>query len=811
MYKNSGQSGLDIKRKRTTVVYALVWLSLFIGVAVVTKQCFELQSKAMTPGRNKQVEINQANYRLYDTSTTTVPAAALAADNTPATLAKTKNSFRVRVGIENNSSAFTSVSTGGFNHTCSIDSHGKPYCWGEGTYGALGRGSTASSSVPVAVDMSGVLSGKTIKQIAVGDWHTCAVASDGRVYCWGYGVTHAELGNGTMSQANSPVAVATNGVLSGKTVKRIAAGFDHNCAIASDDNVYCWGEGEHGALGNGSTARAATPVAVSTTGALAGKTIKRIAAGIWHTCAIASDDKVYCWGDNGNGQLGNGSTTQSNVPIAVSTTGALAGKTIKRIATGGGNSFNCVIASDDKAYCWGKNDHGQLGNGSTTQSNVPVAVSTTGALAGKTIKRIATGSDHACAVTTDDQVYCWGRNSNGELGNGSTADSNVPVAVSMPGTLAGKTIKRLSGGSYRTCAIAYDNQVYCWGNNDHGQFGNNSTTSSRTPVATSSNGDSISSGQMKVRAQYAEKTAATCNAVTSGWQDITSNSALAYSPTGPSNGAAINAHTSDPVLPPDSMGYSYQSIVRGTSGSPLVFTNNREINAGETGLWDLALTDLTLKRNTSYCIRLVTDTVTAPGTSIDTYLQYPEFKTADGSLDLRFTNAANATLNNPTTKFSNATTTRDVSTTTASLSNDSSQQLEVSNSLSTTGWNVSLAATGGASAKWMRTGGAGDYGFNSTDASRGRLTVDLSSSIFVANGSTPAGQTCSTTGLSYGAGGDFIAGTPSANSITLANASSSSGLNCMFKLQNIGLKQTVPAYQKSGVYTLPVTVTVTAQ
>ena len=699
MYKNSGQSGLDIKRKRTTVVYALVWLSLFIGVAVVTKQCFELQSKAMTPGRNKQVEINQANYRLYDTSTTTAPAAALAADNTPATLAKTKNSFRVRVGIENNSSAFTNVSTGGFNHTCSIDSHGKPYCWGEGTYGALGRGSTASSSVPVAVDMSGVLSGKTIKQIAVGDWHTCAVASDGKAYCWGYGVTHAELGNGTMSQANSPVAVATNGVLSGKTVKRIAAGFDHNCAIASDDNVYCWGEGEHGALGNGSTARAATPVAVSTTGALAGKTIKRI----------------------------------------------------------------------------------------------------------------ATGSDHACAVTTDDQVYCWGRNSNGELGNGSTADSNVPVAVSMPGTLAGKTIKRLSGGSYRTCAIAYDNQVYCWGNNDHGQFGNNSTTSSRTPAATSSNGDSISSGQMKVRAQYAEKTAATCNAVTSGWQDITSNSALAYSPTGPSNGAAINAHTSDPVLPPDSMGYSYQSIVRGTSGSPLVFTNNREINAGETGFWDLALTDLTLKRNTSYCIRLVTDTVAAPGTSIDTYLQYPEFKTADGSLDLRFTNAANATLNNPTTKFSNATTTRDVSTTTASLSNDSSQQLEVSNSLSTTGWNVSLAATGGASAKWMRTGGAGDYGFNSTDASRGRLTVNLSSSIFVANGSTPAGQTCSTTGLSYGAGGDFIAGTPSANSITLANASSSSGLNCMFKLQNIGLKQTVPAYQKSGVYTLPVTVTVTAQ
>ena len=122
-----------------------------------------------------------------------------------------------------------------------------------------------------------------------------------------------------------------------------------------------------------------------------------------------------------------------------------------------------------------------------------------------------------------------------------------------------------------------------------------------------------------------------------------------------------------------------------------------------------------------------------------------------------------------------------------------------------------MAATGGPTAKWTQTGGAANYAFNSTNVEQGQLSVDLSSSAFTASGSTPLGQACTTAGLSYGAGGAFVAGTASANAITLATASSSSGLICLFKLQNISLKQTIPAYQKPGTYTLPVTVTVVAQ
>ena len=479
--------------------------------------------------------------------------------------------------------------------------------------------------------------------------------------------------------------------------------------------------------------------------------------------------------------------------------------------TSGGWSRSCAIASDDKAYCWGSNDFGRLGNNSTANSRVPVAVNTSGVLAGKTIKQISAGSSHTCAIASDDKAYCWGSNDFGRLGNNSTANSRVPVAVNTSGVLAGKTIKQISAGSSHTCAIASDDKAYCWGVGL--ALGNNSINNSLVPthVYASKENTTIVANAMKLRVQYAKKTAATCQAVAAGWQDVTNNSALAYSAAGPNNGTAIAAMANNPGLPPTSVGHSYQSIVRPGSAAQLTFTNNRDINSGETGLWDLALTDNGLERNTNYCVRLVADTAAAPGTSIDTYSYYPEFKTAGGSLDIRFADAASTVLTNPTTVFSAATTTRTASNTTARLSNDSSQQLEVANSLSTTGWSVSLAVAGGSTAKWTQAGDAANYAFNSTNTDQGQLSVDLSSSVFTASGSTPLGQACTTAGLSYGAGGAFVAGTASANAITLATASNSSGLTCLFKLQDISLKQTIPAYQKPGTYTLPVTVTVVAQ
>ena len=813
MESDSEQFGLRIRRKRMVLVYVVVCL-LVLGIGtVIMAQCLTRPTEALMPtAPSGRVKVDQANYRLYRSSSTQVPGTPLAAGNIAVTLPQVGASFRVRVGLENKERYILGKqSSASFYHSCAIALNGRAYCWGSGNSGKLGNGSTASSRVPVAVNTSGVLAGKTIKQISAGENHTCAIASDNRAYCWGSN-KNGQLGNGSTADSRVPVAVNTSGVLAGKTIKQISAGENHTCAIASDNRAYCWGSNKNGQLGNGSTADSRVPVAVNTSGVLVGKTIKEVTTGGFHTCALDTSSKMYCWGLNSSGRLGGGLTSiLSNVPVAVNMSGALAGKTIKQMSTG--YSSTCAIASDNRAYCWGSGNNGQLGNGSTADSRVPVAVNMSGALAGKTIKQILAGGDHGCVVASDDKMYCWGLNNNGELGNNSSVNSSVPVAVNTDGVLAGKTIRQMSAGFSSTCAVDSEYNMYCWGYNDNGQLGNNSTNNSRVParVYVPKENTTIAANAMKLRAQYAKKTAATCQAVAAGWQDVTNGSALAYSAAGPNNGTAIAAMANNPGLPPTSVGHSYQSIVRPGSAAQLTFTNNRDINSGETGLWDLALTDNGLERNTNYCIRLAADTAAAPGTSIDTYSYYPEFKTADGSLGIRFANAANATLANPTTGFSAATTSRAASTTTAKLSNNSSQQLEVANSLSTTGWSVSLAATGGPTAKWTQTGSAANYAFNSTNTDQGQLSVDLSSSAFTASGSTPLGQACTTAGLSYGTGGAFVAGTASANAITLATASSSSGLTCLFKLQNISLKQTIPAYQKPGTYTLPVTVTVVAQ
>ena len=757
MKSKNEQFGLRIRRKRTVLVYAAVCL-LVLGIGVIVAvQWLTRPTEALMPAESSaKVKVDQASYRLYQSSGNDAPGAPLATDNAAATLTQVGSNFRMRVGVEN-------------------------------------------KDEPVVL----------ANQFSSGYYHACVIASDNKLYCWGRN-HRGQLGNNSMVDSSRPVAVNMTGVLAGKTIKQISTGAYHTCVVASDDNAYCWGENMKGQLGNNSTANSSVPVKVDTSGVLAGKTIKQISTGHYHTCAVASDDKMYCWGENNNGELGNGSTVDSRVPVAVNMTGVLAGKTIKQMSVGTYNT--CVIASDDKVYCWGSNAYGQVGNNSLTDSNVPVAVNTTGVLAGKTIKQISVGHHRACAIASDDKMYCWGNNMGGALGNGSTADSHIPVSVNMSGILAGKVIRRISIGAFHTCVYATDNKIYCWGSNNYGQLGNNSTANSGVPVATYIfKKENIPANAMKLRAQYVKKATATCQAVAAGWQDVTNNSALAYSASGPNNGTAIAVAVNDPILSTTSVGYSHQSIVRPGSDTQLTFTNNRDINSGETGLWDLALTDNGLERNTNYCVRLAADTTAAPGTSIDTYSYYPEFKTADGSLDIRFADTADATLTNPTTVFSAAMTGKTASTTTAKLSNSSSQQLEVANSLSTTGWSVSLAATGGPTTKWTQTGGAANYAFNSTNADQGQLSVDLSSSAFTVSGSTPLGQACTTAGLSYGAGGAFVAGTASANAITLVTASSSSGLTCLFKLQTISLKQTIPAYQKPGTYTLPVTVTVVAQ
>jgi alpha-tubulin suppressor-like RCC1 family protein len=364
------------------------------------------------------------------------------------------------------------ITTGG-SFSCAL-TVGKAYCWGVNNAGQLGSNSATGAKVPVPVYVAGALSGELLIQVGAGANHACALSSAGVAYCWGEGSSGA-LGDNATAYSRAPVAVSTSGVLAGKRLTEITTGVDYTCALDLAGAAYCWGAGGNGQLGNGSAAAAPVPVRVRTSGPLV-----QISAGSTHTCALDAAGRAYCWGDNHWGELGDGGRAPSTVPVPVST-GTLAAKKLVQISAG--SDGTCALDSAGAAYCWGAGGNGQLGNGSTGIANVPAAVTTRGALAGKTLAQVNAGSSDACALDTAGRAYCWGTGGNGQLGNGSATTSSVPVAVTTSGALAGKALARISAGAAHTCALDAAGAAYCWGAGTAGQLGDNSTAGSRVPVA----------------------------------------------------------------------------------------------------------------------------------------------------------------------------------------------------------------------------------------------------------------------------------------------------------------------------------------
>ena len=280
----------------------------------------------------------------------------------------------------------------GVSHSLALCSDGTLAAWGYNGYGQLGN-TTTSSSVPVAVrQSSGVLSGRTVVAIAAGAHHNLALCSDGTLASWGDNA-NGQLGNNTLTFSNVPVAVLqSSGLLTGKTVVAMAAGAYHNLALCSDGTLAAWGRNSSGQLGNNSTTNNSAPVAVrQSSGLLAGKTVVALAAGYFHSLALCSDGTLAAWGANTSGQLGNNTTTNSSVPVAVlQSSGLLAGKTV--VALAAGDSHNLALCSDDTLAAWGSNSYGQFGTTTTTNSSVPVAVSTTALAPGERLTRVVSSA-----------------------------------------------------------------------------------------------------------------------------------------------------------------------------------------------------------------------------------------------------------------------------------------------------------------------------------------------------------------------------------------------------------------------------------
>jgi len=344
----------------------------------------------------------------------------------------------------------------GISHSLALKSDGTVWAWGANGSGQLGNGTNIGGYIPVQVKDNSGSPLTDIIAIAGGGWHSLALRNDSTVWAWGSN-SYGQLGNGSNTDSNVPVQVSSlTGIIA------IAGGSYHSLALKCDGTVWAWGYNVYGQLGNGTWTNSNVPVQVSSL-----TSIIAITGGPLHSLAVKNDGTVWAWGANGSGQLGNGTWDGSNVPVQVSSLTGI-------IAFDGGGSFSLAVKNDGTVWAWGDNYYGQLGNGTNTNSNVPLQVNS---LTG--INSIAAGGGwHSIALKSDETVWSWGYNFYGQLGNGTWTNSNVPVQVnSLTGIIA------IAAGGSHSLALKSDGTIWAWGDNLLGQLGNNEAPStSNVPV-----------------------------------------------------------------------------------------------------------------------------------------------------------------------------------------------------------------------------------------------------------------------------------------------------------------------------------------
>ena len=366
---------------------------------------------------------------------------------------------------------FVSVATGGA-HTCALTASGAAHCWGRGEAGQLGMPAPQTlclaDTYPCALVPLPVPTARAFKQLTAGSSHTCGLTNDGSAWCWGSNF-YGQLGDSSNTARNAPVAVATS-----VKFASIDAGPNHTCAITSAGAAWCWGQNGRGELGDGTITRRSVPVAVNMP---AGVTIQMISAGGTEpgfTCALATGGTVWCWGNNGRGQLGRGTRNFTSNPVPEAVAGSL---TFTSVIAGFGDQA-CALTASGAAHCWGANSNGEVGDGKPGDSLLPSAVA-----GGLTFVALTAGGyfegGHTCGLTSSGAAWCWGENSVGSVGDGLTdrTPRRTPVAV-----VGGLTFASIDAGFRHSCGLTTTGTLYCWGSGGTGQLGVNSRNASPRPV-----------------------------------------------------------------------------------------------------------------------------------------------------------------------------------------------------------------------------------------------------------------------------------------------------------------------------------------
>ena len=360
-------------------------------------------------------------------------------------------------------------------YTCAVLDNNEMKCWGKAENGSLGNGDGQQNQyTPVGVNElnENNCCFADIEETSPDGDHSCAL-SNGSVFCWGLD-TAGQIGHGHISCFGACLNPHGPSVLN-RNVVTFTTGLRHTCAIADDSTTWCWGENDFGQLGVGDNDGRNAPAQVLLP---AGATPISINAGGHTTCVVLDNGTGLCWGKSDYGHLGDGTYNNRNEPTPISILPS--NRSLVAMDLGAGHA--CGILDDGTAHCWGNNTFssgesgGRLGDGSTQSSRFPRSVSLP---LGKTAISIDVGVDHTCAILDDSSAACWGLNEEGQLGDGTTDNSTTPVGVSVP---VGLTFGEISAGLAHTCAVATNASVYCWGHHEEGALGLGEDVDSDVPA-----------------------------------------------------------------------------------------------------------------------------------------------------------------------------------------------------------------------------------------------------------------------------------------------------------------------------------------
>lgn len=361
----------------------------------------------------------------------------------------------------------TTIAAGTYNG-CAILENQSMVCWGDNEYGQLGDGTTTGSAVPIYVN---VAANETPVEVTVGQVTACALMESGNIYCWGSGY-YGKMGNGEPWN-DDYVNTEMRQVLlpEGQGGQTVSISGGHICTILNNGDVYCWGRGNQGQLGYGGTSNRNIPAKVNLPGQ---RSAIAISTGTFMTCAITNDGMGYCWGENDEGQLGNGTTNSRQMTPAE----VLFPSGNTPVSISAGDDFACALMDNRKVMCWGENNDGRLGQGplATDDETTPVWVSMENS---ETAHFLDIGTKSACMILDSEETKCWGTNEEGQIGQGDTDIDYYSTPTEVNGSY---DFVALSINSDTICAITSNAEGYCWGDNEAGQTGRGSIdTNEPTP------------------------------------------------------------------------------------------------------------------------------------------------------------------------------------------------------------------------------------------------------------------------------------------------------------------------------------------